>query len=78
MSSVAIVMIFYILNALALVLILPQNSAKFVMLFFAVIPFLTGKVAEYKTHRLFTAIQIFVIICSIIYTIGFNKIGVGF
>lgn len=70
-SSVAAMTIFYIINALVLALFMPQISSKFVMVFLAFAPFLIGRMAEYKTHKIFTIVQILIIICGIIYVVRF-------
>lgn len=66
-SSVAAVLLLYVLNAFILVFLV-SGVSKIVMLLFAIMPFIIGKCTEYKTHGFYSNIQSFTVFCSIIYT----------
>lgn len=65
-SSAVIILTLYILNSLILATVLP-GITRILLICLAIIPFFIGKIAVYKTHRIFTAVQNFSIICGIIY-----------
>ena len=55
---------------LAFILAIKSNGiSRFVMLLFAIFPFIAGHFATYKSKRNFTLVQILVIISSVVYTL---------
>jgi len=59
----------YALTALGLVFILPFVSSKFIMLGFAISPFLIGLLTTYHSEKYFTLIQIALFLLSILYVL---------
>jgi len=68
-SFVAVVLLLYIVNAIILFFLLTGVS-RFYTLLFAAVPFLIGKLTEYRTLKRNAVIQIVIIFCSIIYMSG--------
>lgn len=62
-------LLLYVINALVLILLLNGINKLYVLLF-ASVPFVIGKLTEYKTLGKFAVIQIVIIFCSIIYMAG--------
>lgn len=65
-SFVAVVLLLYILNALALTFVF-SGISKYIMIFLALVPFVIGLISRYRTYKICTVIQNFIIICGIIY-----------
>lgn len=68
-SSVAVTLILYVINALVLVFLF-SGISRIIMLGFAAMPFIVGKFAEYKYHKIFTTIQNLIVVCGIIYIVN--------
>lgn len=65
-SSVTAMLLLYVLCGLILTVLI-SGKTKFIMLFLAIMPFLAGYFAQYKTYETFTRIQNLIMICGIIY-----------
>ena len=59
-------LLLYIILAIILTFILPENWYKIIMLFFAVSPFIIGKLASYEKIKIFSIIQILLAAISVI------------
>ena len=68
-SFVSGTLLLYVINAILLILLL-NGINKLYILLFAAVPFIIGKLTEYKTMKKFAVIQIVLIFCSIIYVTG--------
>lgn len=63
-SSIAGSFFLYVINAIALVILLPQPASKLVMAFFCITPFIIGVFATYERLKLYSIIQILCVIIS--------------
>ena len=66
-SSIAAVMLGYVINAFLLMLFIPQWHAKVIFLAFGIMPFLIGNVATYQKLKLFSILQTICVIMSGVY-----------
>ncbi len=67
-SAAAAGLFVYIILAITLA-ITQSGILKFIFLLFAIFPFILGQLANYKTRRYFTLVQILAIISSVIFTL---------
>ena len=67
-SAIAAGLFVYIILAITLATT-QTRILKFILLSFAIFPFVLGQFATYKTRKCFTLIQILVIISSVVYTL---------
>ena len=63
-SSIALFMVLYVLSALFGAVIYSGLITKFILLFFAISPFVLGFFAKYETEKYFTIMQLLVFILS--------------
>lgn len=68
-AGMAIVLGAYVFLSLAFVFIFPDVFSKGLMFFFAMSPFLIGLVATYNTEKLFTVLQLLIILGSVVYIV---------
>ena len=66
-SVIAVFLILYSLGALTLAVFYPILNLRITMILFGVIPFVIGKVADYKKVRTYSIIQILCVILSILF-----------
>lgn len=59
----------YSVLAIVLAWLFPSTTAKFVMLWFALAPFLIGLLVKYHTEKYYTIVQIILILISIAYVL---------
>lgn len=63
---------FYVIFAMIIAFFIPNVYDKLVMFIFAISPFIIGKFATYEKEPLFTIIQFFCVLISVIYVIKLN------
>jgi len=63
------ILLFYIILAFALVVFLHGCLSRAIMLFFAVVPFIIGKLVTYKKVGLYSLIQIMCVLASAVFVI---------
>jgi len=64
-SVMTFLLFLYITFALLLVILVPKVLSKFIIGFFAISPFIIGRLATYKKENLYSWLQIFMVILSI-------------
>ncbi len=66
-AIIAVFLFFYIIEAFFAVIFLNNYFYEFIMLLFAISPFLIGKAVSYKTETFFSILQIISIIISAVF-----------
>lgn len=61
-SSVAMMVFIYVINAVLLAIFLPSLQSKLIMLLFAFSPFIIGKISNYPNLKYFNTLQILCVI----------------
>ena len=64
-AMLAIFMGLYCLSGAILMFVTPYIKFKLMLMFFSLSPFVLGRIATYKTERIFSIIQILLVIMSI-------------
>lgn len=68
-ASMAIFLGTYILSGLILVFLINGTISKFITLMFVLSPFIIGKFATYKFEKLYSLIQVFCVLISVVFII---------
>lgn len=69
-ASMAIFIGLYILSGILLCLFVQPIIYKLIMLLFALSPFIIGKLATYEKEKIYSLIQIFCVLISILFVFG--------
>lgn len=70
---IAFVMFFYIIFALLLTIFIKGASNKIIMFAFANSPFIIGKLATYKTEKIFSYLQVVCAFLSVIFVLALMR-----
>ena len=65
-AAIAFFLVAYIISALLIMIISTGIKFKLLMLLFAIMPFIVGKFAQYEKIKLYSAIQIIIMVFSAI------------
>lgn len=63
-AAIAVLFFLYVLFALLLVIFTPVLMSKFIMLVFALSPFIIGRLATFKSENFYSILQVLIILIS--------------
>jgi hypothetical protein len=66
-AGMAMSMGIYILSGIILAFFVPDIAKKLIILLFALSPFIIGKLATYKLEKIYSFIQVFCVLISVVF-----------
>ena len=71
-AGLVVLLSIYVLTAVITGIIVPVWYKKALMLFFAILPFIIGRIATYEKEKIYTGIQIISIVISTVFVLIFG------